>query len=497
LDPDNQATVMLNYYRQGGGAPVPIRVPPIAPMSSYSLWLPSWPSEFTSGLYGLRVASDRRIAMRISTGWMSSGAAVVYEAPAQAIGDITLPLVFKSSYGHSSLVSVLNADLAAEQTVRLTFTRTGEDGPRLTVDLRLPAGESRTLDLDTDPQFAALPAGFFGALRVSAPRGAAVQSFVDVASSEKAVYSLNGEPDERASSTLALPLLTKRGRLVRDDTLVVIANPGTEPVTAEIRWAGQASACAGQRGSIPTGSIRPGANVLVFRWPALDTGPLADVAGLPAGCLASAEVVSSGGPIHAAVVFIGAGGTLAGAYSASPTSSGGRHLLVPTFSKRGGYWRTTTLLQAQNLGPAAANVSVRFSWGAHSFDQAVTVPVGGATLIDPSAISAIPPDTFGSAAVHSDQPLDLVVVEDSDMGARDRVVYRGIVADEPPAAGSTPAPETPVAPLIINGADVRGPLRPTPDAVAATPVVPPAPPVRIYLMGFAERTAPSPANPKP
>jgi hypothetical protein len=488
LDDTQPMTAVLDMTRQGGGT-VPIYLPPIGPFSSYSTYF-AVEGKLLGGLYSAVISADRRVAALALTEWPVSGAAELVNAP-EATVELTLPLVLKNSFGHSSLITVQNTDPAAPHTARLRFTRTGEIGARLAVDLVLPKGESRTLDLAADPQFAALPEGFTGTMLAESREPIAVQSFLDDAGSDRAVYSFNGRSLERSSSRSFAPLFTTRGGGVRDDTLIALANPWPEAVSATITVRGSGGSCAGQTFTVRTGSIQPGSNALIYRWPALANGPLADLAGIPPGCVGAATIKSAPHGVLAVVAYLSASGSAAGGYNAFTSDEGAKVILLPLYRNQQGPRRMTTSFQIMNLGalPARAELSMENRTTAtfpcpSPYCHEFSVAPGEAYTFSPTSDGRFPVGPDGSAEIDSDQPLVVVAVDESLVGAQDRSVYRGIPNGPPPAppAGMpTPLPRPEHVPLLVHDADLRGPLRPTPDAVAATPAVPPRVPYRIYL----------------
>jgi hypothetical protein len=484
LDEAMPATVVADLYRQGGEVAVPINLPPIGPLSSYNIYMPT-ESKLLSGLYSAIVRGDRRLALLLRTEWQASGGASMYNGP-DAANDVTLPLVLKDSYGHSSVVTVQNADRIVERTAHLSFTRLGELGPRLMLDVRLPRGQGRTLDLAKDSQLASLPAGFVGTMAVHAEGPIAVQSFIDGTTSEKAVYGFVGLPDDTAAETAYLPLFVS-GNPGSGNTLLAIANVSDRPVGTTVTVRGMSGSCQGKTYTARTGSIAPGSNILVYRWPAKLGAPMAEVVGLPQGCVGAATVQADpGGKVFATAAYLQGNveqPTVGGGYNAFTPADGGRSIVMPLYRKSHTSAQLTTAYQIMNLGTAPAHVNVQPMTGYPDIDP-LTIEPGAAASFYPPTVAALPAGRYGSAYIYSDQPIAVVAVDASLTGSMDMSIYRGIKADPPPTppAGQPPAaPARQVAPLLLMNADINGPTRPTPDASVNLPAQPPHAAFRIFL----------------
>lgn len=487
LDAAQPATVVVDLYRQGGGAPFTVNMPPIGPLSSYGFYW-SGGAELQSGLYSAIVSGDRRLALLPRTEWVASGGAAMYNAP-EAANEVTLPLVMKDSFGHTSMITVQNADQNGARTVHLSFTRLGELGPRLTLDLQVPRGEGRTLDLAQDSQLASLPPGFVGTMTARADGPVAVQSYLDVPGSEKAVYGFVGVPKASGAETAYLPLFVT-GNPGVGNTLIAIANVSDRPVGTTITVRGMSGACQGKTYTTRTGSIAPGSNILVYRWPAKLGAPMSEVAGLPQGCVGAATVTAdAGGRVLATAAYLQGDveqPVVAGGYNAFNAAEGGRMVTLPLYRKQHTRAQVNTAYQVMNLGtaPATVHVSVLLQPSGLAVEPPLKIEPGAAASFYPPSIAMLPSGNYGSAFMYSDQPIAVVAVDASLTNALDMSVYRGIKADTPatpPAGQPTAAPQSEFAPLLILNADIRGSTRPTPDAVAVTPATPARAAVTLFL----------------
>lgn len=211
LDPAQPAMVVLDFYKQVGGAPVSLTMPAIAPGGIGSFYLPAR-AELMNGAYASVVSADRHIAVLARTEWPTSGGATVYHS-SRASTAVLVPLVVKDYLGQTSLVTIQNTDRNARTTVELVLFRHDDSSPVQTVQYPIEPGTSITLDLGRSRDFAAIPAGFIGAARVTSAMAVAVQSFVDIESSQQGVYAFEGIPVEAAADVLYAPMIHSR-RLV-------------------------------------------------------------------------------------------------------------------------------------------------------------------------------------------------------------------------------------------------------------------------------------------
>jgi hypothetical protein len=484
LDQDVPLSARVDWYKQGGGGrPIEMGLPSIQPGGVYWIYLPS-ESRLTNGFYSAIVHGDQPLAAGVRTEWYQSGGVEMYDAPNSAT-DVMLPLVLGNSHGHTSFVTVQNADASAERLIRLDFTRTVEPAPRLTLTLRVPAGEGRTLDLAADPALAALPAGFVGALRVRSDAPVAVQAFMDVPGSEKAIYSLLGVPTALADQTAYLPLFVSRGGVSRSDTLVTLANPGEVPVAATLTIQGTAGSCQGRTYRLRTGSIAPGSNAMIHRWPALDGAAQGQVPGMPADCIGAATVrADAGGRILASATYLTGDPQMpvvAGAYNAFGPTEAARRVIMPVYRKQHTAMKLTTGYQVMNVGAVEARVRVQVSDGAAgptAKPMELIVAPGTASTFYPPQVAGLAAGRAGFTLIESDHPVAVVGVEASEFMGHDMSVFRGL----PVPADLHPLDEGwAVLPLLLENVYLQS-VRPGPEPRVSTPATPPRAPFQTFLM---------------
>jgi hypothetical protein len=157
LDASQSATIVADFYKQGGGGPVAITKPNVGAGAAANIYLPSQP-ELQNGAYAAIISADRQIAAIARTDWNNSGAAAIY-SNVQPGTDVALPLAVKGYYGQTSLVSIQNTDTGTQATVTVEFYKAGETAALVTTSVQIAPGTSTTLDLSKNAAFATVPAG--------------------------------------------------------------------------------------------------------------------------------------------------------------------------------------------------------------------------------------------------------------------------------------------------------------------------------------------------
>lgn len=437
LDFVNTATAVIRFYARTG-APVEItRILP--PGTAANVYLPTVPG-LANGAYSMVVTADRPIAALARTDWEATRAAGIYSSVMPG-REVVLPLVVAGYHGQTSLVSIQNTDVTAAQTVHVEVRAMGAGTSSAQADLTVAPGASVTIDFERDADFRLLqqaaPGGFIGWMRVAGTAEVAVQSFIDVTASPKAVYAFEGIPTGRLATELVAPLVRKRQATVIGtfDTGIAVVNPGSAAATVRVRYDGSAGSCAGQSFDEAPVDIAPGDGATIYQ---------GGSAALPAGCVASARL-SSTQPV-AAVVLDAMDYTVQGAaYTAVPLSDAARTTVLPLVRRQHTPRRLTTGIQLTNPGDTPARVDLAFAdhLGAPSTTCgaacAVVVPARGSRTLFPSgAFAALPPGDYGSGVVTSDQPLVVLVNDISEADATDAATFIGLGADA--AAASPPTP---------------------------------------------------------
>lgn len=435
LDFANPATAVIQFYGRTG-APIQItRI--IPPGTAANVYLPLVPG-LANGAYAMVVSADRQIAALARTDWETTRAAGIYSSVVPG-KSVVLPLVVADYYGQTSLVSIQNTDTAAESTIHVDVMAYGRTTPAVSKDVRVAPGAAITLDFERDADLAALRGtgganGFLGWMRVTGMADVAVQSFIDVAASQKAVYAFEGIPDHLLATELIAPLVRKRQATTVGlyDTGIAVVNPGAAAATVRVHYDGSTGACAGQSFDEAPVTVAAGSGATIYQ----------GASGvLPSDCVASARITADA-PI-AAVVLDAKDLTVQGAaYSAVPTSQAARRVVLPLVRRRHTAMELTTGIQVTNASDAAAHVDLAFASDAGVAQTScgtpcsVTIPARASRTFYPSAaLNAMPVGTFGSAVVTSDRAVVVLVNDISENNTSDAATYIGLAAGDPaPAA---------------------------------------------------------------
>lgn len=430
LDPAMAATVVADFYKQGGGAAVPINLPPIDPLSAYNIYLPS-ESKLTNGAYAAIISGDRQLAAIARTEWASSGGAALYSNVAPSTM-VALPLATKKYVGQNSLVSIQNTDPDQQASVTVKLFQSGNSAAVMTKQYSIEKGTSITLDMGLNPDFDTLPTPFLGSLTVESATPVGVQSFVDIEPSEKAVYAFEGVPAEQAAATLYAPLFRNN---FYGTTGISVVNPGTSPVQVTVSFAGSLGSCIGQNFSQGPATIAPGSSG-VFYQDNVDI-PGTGMSPLPKNCAGSATINATGGNVLAIVNDASgnpAAPTTSAAYNAVSADQGAMKVALPLYRNKHLKDQITTGIQAMNIGSATARATIKFTLsdgtviaGCSVCTQ--TIAPGASANWYPPSIAQLPENKYGSAFIDSDQPLAVIVNDASLTAGQDAAIYNGIKAD--------------------------------------------------------------------
>lgn len=425
LDGAQPATVVADFYKQGGGAAVPITLPPIGPLSAYNIYLPS-ESKLTNGAYAAIISGDRQLAAIARTEWAASGGAALYSNVAPSTM-VVLPLATKKYFSQTSLVSIQNTDPNQQASVTVKLYQTGNSTAILTKNYTIEKGTSITLDMGTDPAFDLVPTSFVGSMTVESATQVGVQSFVDFENSEKAVYAFEGVPAEQAADVLYAPLV--RNGFAAATTGVSVVNAGTTQVSVTVDYAGSLGSCVGQSFSDGPQTIAAGSSYVFYQGAGTQ---------LPKGCAGAATIKATGGKVLA-IVNDASGNpaqpTTSAAYNAVSADQGAKKVALPLYRNQHTNAKITTGIQAMNIGTASARANISFTFdgtnvsGASCGACSQTIAAGGSYTWYPPSISQLPAGKYGSAFIDSDQPLAVIVNDASLTGAMDAAIYNGIKAD--------------------------------------------------------------------
>jgi hypothetical protein len=434
LDAAQSATVVAEFFKQGGAAPVQIGLPSIAPLSAYNIYLPS-EAKLTNGAYAAIISGDRQLAAIARTEWAASGGAALYSNVAPST-NVALPLAVKNYVSQSSLVSIQNTDPNQQATVNVKLFATGSSTPAFQKQYQVEKGTSITLDLGNNPDFDALASPFLGSMTVDSATPVGVQSFVDFSSSEKAVYAFEGVPAENAADKLFAPLFRNE---FFGTTGISVVNPGTTEVQVTVNFAGSLGSCNGQTFSQGPATIAGGSSAVFYQGnanvPGTGTSPL------PKNCAGSATVNVTGGKVLAIVNDASgnpAAPTTSAAYNAVSADQGAMKVALPLYRKQHLPSKISTGIQAMNIGASTATANISFTYGnpATTISGAscngqcsAQIAAGASANWYPPTMSALAAGQYGSAFIESTQPLAVIVNDASETGAFDAAIYNGIKAD--------------------------------------------------------------------
>lgn len=434
LDQSDPAAVSADFYHSGGNLEANINVGSVPAGAAANIYLPSQ-SELPTGAYAAIINADRQIAAIARTDWETSHGAAIYSnvIPGQ---NVSLALVERKYYGGSSLVSIQNTDQQAAASATVKIYKSGDTNPAVTQTYSIPQGTSITLDLEQDVEFAGLGDQFLGSMTVESATEIGVMSFVDIATSEKAVYAFEGVPSEMASDTLYAPLFRAKQYVVagnpasgRLDTGISIVNPGDSAVDVTLTYYGAdnpsaSAACRGKTFTSPTVTIQSKSSHVFYQG-----NPAAE--NLPDDCFGSAVAHATGGGILGIVNDSQNEGETAAAFNAVTAEQGATTVALPLYRRN--HVGLSTGISVMNVGTEDANVTAAFTPAGASpvscSNCSGTVSPGGTLIFWPPALNGLTDGTYGSASITSSQPVAVIVNDFSMNGTTDAATYNGIKAD--------------------------------------------------------------------
>jgi hypothetical protein len=444
LDSGQDAAITAVFYGQNGQAPISVPAGTTPPGAAASFYLPSI-DVLPDGAYAAIVNSDRQIAAIARTDWQASGGAAIYSNVIPG-NDVAVPLAVKDYYGQCSLVSVQNTDTDAPANIDFEVYASGADTPTKTVAAQIGPGTSVTMDLCGGDDFADLPDSFIGSIRVKSQTEIGVQSFIDIETSQKAVYAFEGVPADEASSDLFAPLFRRRQpfnpadpNTAYYDTGISVVNPNASPVQATVTYYGAAGVaeCVGQTFTQGPVEIAANSSVVFYQGPASQPGT--GMAPLPENCVGSAKISAPGGTVRAIVNDSLDYTVESAAYNAMTSEQASEMVAMPLFRSGHTSWNLWTGISAMNTGGSDATITIEAK------------SVGGEVLKDKAGMSATvgpnetalfwpdwadtgdftdPAKAVGSATISSNQPVAVIVNDISLAGKADASTYNGINAEQ-------------------------------------------------------------------
>ena len=327
------------------------------------------------------------------------------------------------------------------------FYKAGDTSPLKTTTVQIGPGTSTTIDLGKHPDFATVPPGTLGSMKIKSQVPVGVQSFIDIENSPKGVYAFEGVPSEQAAPKLFVPLVRAK---FFGTTGISVVNPGNNAVQVKVTYIGsdlstaaaQAAGCKGgatfvHNNNTPVQIDAKSSAVFYsenLNIPALGTG----ASGLPDGCLGSAVIEATGGNILAIVNDANLAAGTSAAYNAVSENGGAKKVALPLYRNKHTAAELSTGIQAMNIGSGAANVTLEIK---DDKGTVISQSCGGqcTQTIQPNAsYTWYPPamssqasyaGKYGSATLTSSQPLAVIVNDASGKGTLDAAIYNGIKAD--------------------------------------------------------------------
>lgn len=443
LDPSQPASILAEFYRHSpAGSAIPISRPGVPAGAAANIYLPS-ETTLQPGAYAAIISADRQIAAIARTDWSSSGGAAIYSNVLPST-EVALPLAVIDYVSQTSVVSIQNTDTTQTASVTVELYASGNASSVLSESYSINPGTAVTIDLGRTPAYLAVQPnttnGFLGSMLIKSAVPVGVQSFVDITSSDKAVYAFEGVPSENASETLYAPLIRRRqlaaGNLY--DTGISVVNPNATAVEATVTYYGTLGSCAGNtytHGPIP---IAGGSSHVFYQGP---DSTLPDKNGLPDNCVGSAKITSTGGNILAIVNDSMNFTAQSAAYNAMSADQAGTKVALPLARNRqDANLQISTGIQIMNVGSVVANVDVQFAdsngtpLNSCGVGCSASIQPNAAFTIIPglgTATNAMPTNSYGSAVVTSTngQPIVVIVNDFSFTGKLDAATYNGIKAD--------------------------------------------------------------------
>ncbi len=377
------------------------------------------------------VDSDRPLAAMASANWPSRAAASVGRI--QPDVEIVVPLALRGYYDQNVIIAIQNTMTTRSTRVEARLFATGSAAPAWTGETAIGSGSAVFLDLGRDPQFASLPAGFAGAMRIRSLDGApiAAQASIYQSTSDQAIYGYEAVPLSLTGRELIAPLFRHQWA---GDTGMSIVNPQPFAVDVAVTYYGTdlaGNACRGQVLSHPPVRIPANSSALVYQGSGGGHG-------LPAPCFGSAVIRASDGVLGIVndAVTDGRRTLTSAAYLALPAGEARNRLAVPRLRNEEGPDHMTTGVQVMNVGGGRADVEIRFTDAAGNVLPCgaacrATVASRGAAnfVLGRGALGSPFAGSAGSAIIISNQPVLAIANDFSYAGSADSSTYNAIGID--------------------------------------------------------------------
>lgn len=489
LDESAPADIVATFYGLDGAAPIEIERKGVGPLQSQMLFLPL-EGELPRGAFAVRIDGEGPIGVVERTEWFSSGGVTKSVSP--DIGEeLYLLDVAKDYYGRDSIISVQNLDPDHAADLDLELFAPSASTPQAALDVTIAPGSSISVDLALFGELQDLPDGFNGWARLRADREIAAYAFHDLRASRLAVGDTTAFAKESAAARLYAPYVASQAGEALRSSQITVLHTGTDATSLSITYRGAGGSCAGQTYEQGPIAIPAGAMLTI---PQRDIElPGLGRSGLPAGCVASAELVADA-PLLADVAIESATGSgrLAGYGTRGVDAAADLAVLPLVRNQQPTDWAISSVVHAQNASPKNAEVRLElFDWDGAALGCATPcvreLAPGEAARWDLSEGGVLPPNRYGSARLVSTQPLLAAVLESSPNESWDDSIHlgHGVLADAPRRAAVPLAlTDTLVRPTPPPGS-TREPA-PTPQPVPTSEPEPTADPAEPHT-AFDER----------
>jgi len=272
-----------------------------------------------------------------------------------------------------------------------------------------------------------------------------VQSFIDIETSDQAVYAFEGVPAESAASTLYAPLFRARQpfnpndpNTTHMDTGISVVNPGDAPVDVTVTYYGAQGSCVGQSYT-QVATIPASSSAVFYQGPA--DQPLTGRHPLPDNCVGSAKIEAAGGGRILAIVNDSLNYTTqSAAYNAVSDEMVGEVVALPLYRSGHTGWNLYTGISAMNAGNEDATISLEIT---NSTGTSMSGEPGMTVTAAPFETALFWPGAFpqtggwdnvstayGSAVIRSTQPVAVIVNDVSLVQAADSSTYNGIASGQ-------------------------------------------------------------------
>ena len=342
-------TALVTFVTSTGGAATSSPVSALVPAGGSTIVDVPNVAGLADGRYSVLIDSDQPITAVANVGSDDTKQFTSYNGITTAETGTTfyIPQAFKSYFGYTSNIIVQNA---GSSTASVTVTYKDANGNTSGVDTQsIPAGASYTFDQSTSSGLQSL-ASFNGSAVVTSTQNVAALFLVSLDSAQYGKQLSSGRGAKSGATSVYLPGIYNN--YYGNSSSVLVQNVGSTATTATITYY---NANGTQAGQPEQAVIQPGtrATFLQFNTPS-------STAAVPAGFNGSAVVTaSSGGLITAAGNIQHLVKGRFESYNGFPGGSATNRVTCPSIFDN--YYLNDTSMAIQNVGSAAADVTIAFN----------------------------------------------------------------------------------------------------------------------------------------